>query len=113
MTALATELPDIDPIIPEETTAALAGPPLKEPTSDIEKSINIRPAPDTSRKAPNKTKINTYWAETVRGVPKMPSLDKYINSKISVHENPKWLIRSGRTKPPPRKSGQRLSPNHA
>src|SRR5699024_11541249 len=34
VTALATELPEIDPIIPDETTAAFAGPPLNEPTSD-------------------------------------------------------------------------------
>src|SRR5699024_10344484 len=113
VTALATELPEIDPIIPDETTAAFAGPPLNEPTSDIAKSMNIRPAPVTSRKAPNRIKINTYCAETVIGVPKIPSLDKYINSAISFQENPKRLIASAKIALAPKKSGRYLSPSHA
>src|SRR5699024_10159251 len=100
-------------IIPDETTAAFAGPPLNEPTSDIAKSMNIRPAPVTSSKAPNRIKINTYCAETVIGVPKIPSLDKYINSAISFQENPKWLIAVGKQASDPNKAGRYFSPSHA
>ena len=34
VTTLATEEPEIMPVMPEETTAALAGPPRKRPSSE-------------------------------------------------------------------------------
>src|SRR5699024_2078002 len=113
VTAFATELPEMDPIIPDDTTAALAGPPLNEPTRDIARSINIFPAPVTSKNAPNRIKIKTYYTETVIGVPKIPSLDKYMNSANSLHVKPKWLRASGNMARAPRKSGKYMSPSHA
>jgi len=55
VTVLAVELPDTVPIIPLETTAALAGPPLVYPVKAVAKSIKNLPAPVLFNIAPNET----------------------------------------------------------
>ncbi|MBA7564735.1 hypothetical protein ES708_06402 [subsurface metagenome] len=56
VTVLAVELPDTVPIIPLETTAAFAGPPLVYPVRAVAKSIKNLPAPVLFNIAPNKIK---------------------------------------------------------
>jgi len=54
VSTLATPEPEIVPIIPEETTATLAGPPRAWPTKPSANSLNSRIMPACSRKAPNR-----------------------------------------------------------
>ena len=54
VTTLATPEPEIVPISAEETTATLAGPPSRWPTSASETSVNSRIMPARSRKLPNR-----------------------------------------------------------
>ena len=56
---LATALPEIVPNRLEEITATLPGPPALPPARLMAKSMNSRPVPVRSTKAPNSTKIIT------------------------------------------------------
>jgi hypothetical protein len=79
---LATELPDIEPIIVLATTAALAGPPVVPFV--IAKAISVRnfPPPDFCNIAPYKINKKIKLAETPKGMPNMPSVDRarYVHS---------------------------------
>ena len=54
VTTLATPLPLIVPIRPEEITETFAGPPWVWPTVPSARSLNRRIIPARSRKAPNR-----------------------------------------------------------
>ncbi len=56
---LATAEPEIVPISPEAITATRPGPPTIFPATARAKSITKSPAPDRSKKAPNRMNINT------------------------------------------------------
>ncbi len=77
-TVLATELPEIVPKKPDANTATLAGPPTYFPAAARAKSIKNLPSPVLCKKAPKSTKRNTKEAETPKGIPKIPSVVRYI-----------------------------------
>ncbi len=90
VTVLAMEDPEMEPMAPEATTAALAGPPLKRPIVEKERSIRYSPAPIFSKKAPKRTKRKTKVEETRRGTPHRPSLVMKIWSMIRKTPKPRW-----------------------
>ena len=55
----ATALPDSDPMIPDETTATFAGPPVRLPKNLRAASSTYPVAPVPSSVVPNSTKRNT------------------------------------------------------
>jgi hypothetical protein len=71
---LATAEPETLPKSEDEITATLPGPPAERPVSDRAKSMNSRPTPERSMKAPNSTNTTTNPAETPSVEPKMPSV---------------------------------------
>jgi hypothetical protein len=73
---LATELPDIMPKKVLATTAALAGPPTVPLVRAKATSVRNFPPPDLRRIAPYKINRKIKLAETPRGMPKMPSVDR-------------------------------------
>ena len=73
VTVLATEDPEIIPVIPDPRIAAFAGPPLVFPTIANAKSKKYFPPPAVSKKAPNKTNRNIKSTETPIGIPKIAS----------------------------------------
>ena len=73
VTVLATEDPEIIPVIPDPRIAAFAGPPLVFPTIAKAKSKKYFPPPAVSKKAPNKTNRNIKSTETPIGIPKIAS----------------------------------------
>ena len=73
VTALATALPERDPINPLPSTATLAGPPGVPPNTLWAKSIMNWVAPDISRKAPKMTNRKTYLNITPAAGPNTPS----------------------------------------
>ena len=73
VTVLAIDDPDISPVIPEPSIAALAGPPLIFPTIAKAKSKKYFPPPAVSKSAPNKTNKNIKSTETPMGIPKIAS----------------------------------------
>jgi hypothetical protein len=64
VTTLATPLPLIVPIRPEEITATLAGPPRLWPTAPRDTSVNSRIMPARSRNAPNRMNRKMKLDET-------------------------------------------------
>ena len=76
VTVFAMAEPEMEPIAAEAMTLALAGPPRKRPAAAKARSIKKRPAPVTSRNAPNNTNMNTVPAAIPRGVPKIPAPEK-------------------------------------
>ena len=74
VTALATALPESEPINPLPSTEILAGPPGLRPNTFSAKSIINCVAPDISRNEPNTTNKNTYLNITPAAGPKTPSV---------------------------------------
>ena len=72
VTALATALPESEPIRPLPKTATLAGPPGLRPNTRSLKSIMNFVAPDISRKAPNTTNRKTNRNITLEAGPSTP-----------------------------------------
>ena len=75
---LATEDPEMDPMSPELITATFAGPPVEWPASAIAKSMINFPIPVCSKKVPKRINRKTNVAETSSGVPKTPSVPRYM-----------------------------------
>ena len=71
---LATALPEIEPKKAEDRLATFAGPPVVRPAIAVENSMKKRPVPSRSAKAPNRTKRKRNVADTLSGMPKMPSV---------------------------------------
>ena len=85
---LATEEPDTVPIRPELTMATFAGPPVDHPARAIERSMMNRPSPVFSSTEPKRMNMKTKVDDTSRGVPKIPSVPRYIWFTIRATENP-------------------------
>src|SRR3990172_10206207 len=73
VTTLATDEPEIMPVIPDETTAALAGPPRNLPSSEKATWMKKLPAPAFSSSAPNRTNRKMNWVDTPSATPNTPS----------------------------------------
>ena len=73
----ATVLPDIIPIIPLDTTATLATPPVDFPAKESAKFMKLLSAPETFRNAPKITKRIIKVAHTLKGIPKIPMVVAY------------------------------------
>ena len=73
VTVFAIEDPEISPVIPEPSIAALAGPPLIFPTIANAKSKKYFPPPAVSSKAPNNTNKKIKSTETPIGIPNIAS----------------------------------------
>src|SRR5581483_6551587 len=73
VTTLATEEPEIMPVMPEDTTAALAGPPRYLPSREKATWMKKLPAPALSSRAPNSTNRKMKLVETPSATPKTPS----------------------------------------
>ena len=58
-TTFATADPDTDPIRPEPTTATMPAPPTKRPARQRASLTMKSPAPDLSRKEPNRMNMKT------------------------------------------------------
>ena len=71
-TTLETDEPETTPLSAEETTATLAGPPRRWPSSAIEICIIQLPAPAFSRSVPNSTNRKTKLVETPSAMPNTP-----------------------------------------
>ena len=95
VTVLATEDPDIIPVIPEPKIAALAGPPLIFPTIAKAKFKKYWPPPAVSKSAPNKTNKNIKSTETPIGIPKIASWSNHWKPTSLFKESPPWEIISG------------------
>ena len=78
VTALATALPESDPISPLPRTDTFAGPPGLPPKTRSEKSMMNCVAPDISRNAPNTTNRKTYLNITPAAGPNTPSVWMYV-----------------------------------
>ena len=74
VTVLAMEDPDIIPVIMEDKTAALAGPPRSAPKSAIATLMNQFPPPAFSSRAPNRTNRKIIVVETPKATPNTPSV---------------------------------------
>ena len=92
---MATEDPEIIPVIPDPRIAAFAGPPLVLPTIANAKSKKYLPPPAVSKKAPNKTNRNIKSTETPIGIPKIASWSNHWNPTSRFKDNPPWDIISG------------------
>ena len=86
MTALAVLLPEMEPMRPLDSTAILAGPPLKRPASAVANSMVNCPKPDFSRNAPKTMNRKMKFAEMWVGSPNSPSVRKYWLSATSDSE---------------------------
>ena len=73
VTVFAMDEPEIKPVIPDPSIAALAGPPLIFPTIAKAKSKKYLPPPAVSNRAPNNTKRNIKSKETLIGIPNIAS----------------------------------------
>ena len=73
VTVLATDDPEIIPVIPDPKIAAFAGPPLDFPTRANAKSKKYFPPPAVSRNAPNSTNKKIKSTETPIGIPNIAS----------------------------------------
>ena len=73
VTALATALPESEPIKPLPITETFAGPPAPRPKMRSEKSMMNCVAPDISRNAPKMTNKNTNRNITLAAGPNTPS----------------------------------------
>ena len=76
VTALATALPESDPINPLPATETMAGPPVNRPKIRCAKSMMNFVAPLISKNAPKTTNKNTYVNITRIATPKIPLLPK-------------------------------------
>ena len=88
--------PDIIPVAPLETTAAFAAPPLNLPSMDSARFVKKLPAPALSSKAPSRTKRYTIEADTPRGIPYIPSVERVMLLRYFLRETPLNANRSGR-----------------
>ena len=59
-------------------TATLAGPPAAQPAMASAMSMNSLPMPVFSRNAPKRMNRKMKVAETPRGMPRIPSVVKYM-----------------------------------
>ena len=64
--------PESVPIIADEITEALAGPPVRCPNSENASRRKKSPTPTSASSCPNRMNSTTYWAITAMGAPKMP-----------------------------------------
>ncbi len=74
VTVLAMDEPEIMPVIIDDSTAALAGPPRSAPSSAMATWMNQLPPPARSSRAPNSTKRKIIVVETPSATPKTPSV---------------------------------------
>ena len=88
VTVFATELPEMEPIKPDATTAVIAGPLFRLPVSPKARSMKNLPTPVLSRMEPKSMNMNTKVAETPRGIPIIPSRPMYICAIILWKEKP-------------------------
>ena len=95
----ATDDPETVPIRPELTTATFAGPPVDQPARAIERSMINFPSPVFSSTEPKSINMKTKVEDTSSGVPKMPSVPRYMWFTIRGIENPLWAIISGSERP--------------
>ena len=77
VTTLATALPDNEPMKALATAAVLAGPPRVFPAIRLAMAMSNAPPPAVSSTAPKRTKRYTKSADTWRGIPQMPSVERY------------------------------------
>ncbi len=84
----AEVLPLTVPINALESTAILAGPPRKCPVRLMAKSLKKVDTPVTPKKAPKRTKVYIYVADTPVTKPNRPSDERYNSSMIPVTERP-------------------------
>ncbi len=65
-TVLAIAEPEMVPVSPEAITATSPGPPITRPATARDMAMTKSPAPERTRKAPNrmnmKTKVTEIWA---------------------------------------------------
>ena len=73
-TTFDTDEPETTPLSAEDTTATLAGPPRRWPSSAMEICIIQLPAPALSSSVPNSTNRNTKLVETPSATPNTPSV---------------------------------------
>ena len=73
VTVLAIEDPEIIPVMPDPSIAALAGPPRIFPTIAKAKSKKYFPPPAVSSRAPNNTNKNIKSTDTPIGIPNIAS----------------------------------------
>ena len=71
---LETALPEIVPNMPDVITATLAGPPGLAPARARPKSMKSLPVPVFSTNAPKMMNSTTYVADTLIGMPRIPSV---------------------------------------
>ena len=67
---METALPEIEPNIPEATTAIFAEPPRERPIIAAAKSVKKSEPPDLSKTCPRNIKITTTVNMIIRGVPR-------------------------------------------
>ena len=96
---LATDEPETVPIRPELTTATFAGPPVDHPARASDRSMMNFPRPVFSRTAPKSMNMNTNVEETSSGVPKMPSVPRYMWLTILATLKPRCASMSGIERP--------------
>ena len=97
VTALATALPDKDPINALESTETFAGPPELLPNTRRAKSMMNCVAPDSSRKAPKITNKKTYLNITLAAGPNTPRLCRKVVLAIPCQSWPRCgSIQSGK-----------------
>ena len=99
VTTLATEEPEIMPVMPDDTTAALAGPPRNLPSSENASWMKKLPAPAFSSSAPNSTNRKMKLVETPSATPNTPSDVSQKCDAARDSEDPRCAIRPGRYGP--------------
>ena len=95
VTVLATEDPEIIPVRPDASIAALAGPPLIFPTSANAKFKKYFPPPAASKIEPNNTNKKIKLTETLIGIPNIASPPNQWYPTNLVIDNPACAIKSG------------------
>ena len=95
-TVLATELPETVPSRALVMTATLAGPPAAQPAIESAMSMKSLPMPVFSRKAPKRINRKMNEADTPRGMPRIPSVVKYMWETIRWMEYPRWARKPGK-----------------
>ena len=82
VTTFATADPYTVPVIPDATTAALAGPPVLWPVSEIARSTKNLPTPERIKIAPKMINKTMYVDATYKGIPYIPS---DVINKVSIY----------------------------
>ena len=95
----ATDEPETVPIRPELTTATFAGPPVDQPARESERSMMNLPSPVFSSTAPKRINIKTNVEDTSSGVPKIPSVPRYIWFTMRATLKPRCAITAGIYRP--------------